>query len=193
LGGKTKYSSEIVTKTPRLFQCSTSTGAFRIDEVPHFCQDSLDNNDMMILDSYNKLFVWMGLKATEEEKKKSMETAFQYLEADPSKRPKDTTLYYVVAFQEPLLFVSYFHGWDDIKNKEYLFTEPPLVQDKYNDYIRSYTIEELRTKPPQLDTTVLEQYLSDQDFLLHLQMTKAEFKQLNKWKAETLKKSLGLY
>ena len=148
----------------------------------------------MILDAYTKIFVWMGLKATEEEKRKTMETAVLYLESDPNKRSKENTqLYYVTAFQEPLPFVTYFHGWDDSKNKDYLFKELTLVKDKYSDYTRSYSIEELRTKPPQLDHTVLEQYLSDSDFQHYFGMNKTDFKQLNKWKAETMKKGVGLY
>jgi hypothetical protein len=75
LGGKSAYFTTVLQHPPQLFQCSTASGSFQLEEVFLFCQDSLDNNDMMILDGYTHLFVWMGLKATEEEKRKTMEVA----------------------------------------------------------------------------------------------------------------------
>ena len=46
----------------------------------------------MILDTYAEVFVWIGLGATEEEKKESLRTAQEYIKSDPSGRDLDSTL-----------------------------------------------------------------------------------------------------
>lgn len=63
VGGKTEYSS---TKTlgfapgfePRMFQITVSMGYNTMTEVKNFRQSDLENNDVMIIDAYNTIWVW---------------------------------------------------------------------------------------------------------------------------------------
>ena len=52
---------------PRLFECSNSTGYFYMKEVPNFTQMDLNNYDIMVLDVYNTVYVWVGRKSTKAE------------------------------------------------------------------------------------------------------------------------------
>lgn len=57
-----------------------------------------------------------------------------------------------------------------------------------------YPYEELRsTYPEDIDITKKELYLTDEEFLQLFGMTKDEYKILPKWKAERLKRNLGLF
>ena len=57
LGGKAAYSSDKALKEgnikARLFQCNNKTGMFRVFEIFDFTQDDLDDDDIMLLDTYN--------------------------------------------------------------------------------------------------------------------------------------------
>jgi len=70
LGGKKPYADnpefEQHDIKARLFQCSDATGIFKVDEIMNFCQDDLINDDVMILDAYHEVFVWIGDKSTEK-------------------------------------------------------------------------------------------------------------------------------
>jgi len=65
--------------------------------------------------------------------------------------------------------------------------------DKYNQEF--YTIEELtaKKKPPGVDVTALEKYLTDEDFQKTFSTTKVAFYALPAWKRLTLRKNTKLY
>ena len=69
------------------------------------------------------------------------------------------------------------------------------VRRLLEEYGRVYTIEELRKKPPPkgLDKTKLEKYLSDEDFIQLLKMTKDEFYKQPGWVQNNKRKDIGLY
>ncbi|XP_027143130.1 adseverin-like [Larimichthys crocea] len=119
LGGKTKYQtsegleSETMTHPVRLFGCSNKTGRFIIEEVPgEFTQDDLAEDDVMLLDVWDQVFVWIGKDANEVEKAESVKSAKQYIETDPSGRDKDTPVVVVKQGYEPPTFTGWFLGWD---------------------------------------------------------------------------------
>ena len=119
LGGKTEYGSskwlqEVVpTYPPRLFQCSNASGRFTVEEIFDFAQDvslvsmlpdqcyimiflyfteqDLVEEDVMILDTFSELFVWVGRGANEVERKEALKTAHEYIKTDPSDRDLDST------------------------------------------------------------------------------------------------------
>lgn len=40
---------------PRLFECSNQTGRFIMTEIVDFCQDDLDEDDVMLLDTWDEV------------------------------------------------------------------------------------------------------------------------------------------
>ncbi|KAG7498522.1 gelsolin isoform X2 [Solea senegalensis] len=127
LGGKTKYrtSNRLKDKMdahpPRLFACSNKTGNFIIEEVPgEMTQDDLATDDVMILDTWEQVFVWIGNEAQEEEKTEAMASAVRYIETDPASRDRRTPIVKIKQSFEPPTFTGWFLGWDH----EYWTTDP---------------------------------------------------------------------
>uniref|UniRef100_A0A8C0ZRT3 Scinderin n=1 Tax=Castor canadensis TaxID=51338 RepID=A0A8C0ZRT3_CASCN len=119
LGGKKDYQTSPLLETqaedhpPRLFGCSNKTGRFTIEEVPgEFTQDDLAEDDVMLLDAWEQIFIWIGKDANEVEKTESLKSAKMYLETDPSGRDKRTPVVIVKQGHEPPTFTGWFLGWD---------------------------------------------------------------------------------
>ncbi|CAL8317875.1 unnamed protein product [Lota lota] len=127
LGGKSEYrtSSRLKNKMdahpPRLFACSNKTGNFIIEEVPgELTQDDLATDDVMILDTWDQVFVWIGNEAQEEEKTEAMASALRYIETDPANRDHRTPIVKIKQTFEPPTFTGWFLGWD----MDYWTTDP---------------------------------------------------------------------
>ncbi|XP_072910245.1 scinderin [Hemitrygon akajei] len=119
LGGKKEYQTSALLQDsaddfqPRLFACSNKTGCFNIEEVPgEYTQDDLAEDDVMLLDVWDQIFVWIGKDANEVEKKESVKSAKQYIDSDPSGRDKGTSIIVVKQGYEPPTFTGWFLAWD---------------------------------------------------------------------------------
>ncbi|KAM4695645.1 gelsolin isoform 2-T2 [Rhinophrynus dorsalis] len=119
LGGKAPYrtSSRLKDKLnahpPRLFACSNKTGRFIIEEVPgEITQDDLATDDVMLLDTWDQVFVWIGNEAKEEEKNEAVASASKYIESDPANRDKRTPIAVIKQGFEPPTFTGWFLAWD---------------------------------------------------------------------------------
>lgn len=81
INGKTDYDKELDTPgapflEPRLFHCKLLTnGKLRVEEIHEFEQDDLDQDDIMILDGGDEVYVWEGQGSSAEEKEKSLQVA----------------------------------------------------------------------------------------------------------------------
>ncbi|KAG8443075.1 hypothetical protein GDO86_011771 [Hymenochirus boettgeri] len=122
LGGKKTYQtsslleSKSIVHPPRLFGCSNKTGRFLIEEVPgDFTQDDLAEDDVMLLDTWEQVFLWIGKEANEVEKKESFKAAKQYISTDPSGRDKGIPIVTVKQGHEPPTFTGWFMAWDSHK------------------------------------------------------------------------------
>ncbi|XP_072287408.1 gelsolin isoform X3 [Pyxicephalus adspersus] len=120
LGGKAPYRTSARLKDrlnahpPRLFACSNKTGRFIIEEVPgELTQDDLATDDVMLLDVWDQVFVWIGNDAQEEEKKEAIASASKYIETDPANRDKRTPIAVIKQGFEPPTFTGWFLGWDN--------------------------------------------------------------------------------
>ncbi|VDM58451.1 unnamed protein product [Angiostrongylus costaricensis] len=60
---------------PRLFQVSDSNGRLVVEEIENFDQESLDGDDVMIVDALSSIFVWVGAGASLNEKEGALSTA----------------------------------------------------------------------------------------------------------------------
>lgn len=206
IGGKKRYPTQGLKEryTPRLFLCSVSSGAFVAEEVHHFTQDDLDINDAAILDTKFSVFVWFGTKSNQLERRLSLETAKDYTAyaIGVDGRPKDTPILRVMGFEEPLVFSTYFQGWEQKPLKK--GAPPPeqtydggmaSVLETLEQYSRTYSYEDLVAKryPKGLDETALEIYLDDESFEKIFGKTKSEFDKLPQWQKQNMKKKAGLF
>ncbi|XP_030641839.1 villin-1 [Chanos chanos] len=118
LGGKTQYANskrlqeEHHDITPRLFECSNQTGRFIATEIANFDQSDLDEDDVMLLDIWDQVFLWIGKGANEKEKADAVITAQEYLKTHPGARDPKTPIVLVKQGFEPPTFTGWFHAWD---------------------------------------------------------------------------------
>lgn len=116
LGGKKDYQTsrnlQIMVKPPRLFGCSNKTGRITVDEVPgEFTQSDLATDDVMLLDAWDQIFLWIGKDANEVEKTESPKIAKEYVASDPSGR-SGLAITTIKQGAEPPTFTGWFQAWD---------------------------------------------------------------------------------
>ncbi|KAJ8011363.1 hypothetical protein DPEC_G00057370 [Dallia pectoralis] len=116
LGGKTDYqtskSLQKTVKPPRLFGCSNKTGRLTVEEVPgDFQQSDLATDDVMLLDTWDQVFIWIGSEANDEEKNGTPKIAKDYVDSDPSGR-KGLAIVTIKQGAEPPTFTGWFQAWD---------------------------------------------------------------------------------
>ncbi|CAM4722406.1 hypothetical protein PO909_017064 [Leuciscus waleckii] len=118
LGGKAPYASdkrlekEVAPHDPRLFECSNQTGRFLMTEVSDFSQDDLDEDDVMLLDTWEEIFLWIGNSANQYEIQESYSSAVDYLKTHPAGRDTGTPITTVKQGYEPPTFTGWFNAWD---------------------------------------------------------------------------------
>uniref|UniRef100_A0A7N5JIF9 Gelsolin n=1 Tax=Ailuropoda melanoleuca TaxID=9646 RepID=A0A7N5JIF9_AILME len=121
LGGRAAYRTSPRLKDkkmdahpPRLFACSNKIGRFTIEEVPgELIQDDLATDDVMLLDTWDQVFIWVGKDAQEEEKTEAQTSARRYIETDPANRDRRTPITLIRQGFEPPTFTGWFLGWTD--------------------------------------------------------------------------------
>uniref|UniRef100_A0A671XSP4 Scinderin like b n=1 Tax=Sparus aurata TaxID=8175 RepID=A0A671XSP4_SPAAU len=116
LGGKKEYqtskSLRNIVHPPRLFGCSNKTGRLIVEEIPgDFTQSDLATDDVMLLDTWDQIFLWVGNEANEEEKKGAPKIAKEYVDSDPSGR-RGLPITTIKQGAEPPTFTGWFQAWD---------------------------------------------------------------------------------
>ncbi|XP_035993778.1 scinderin like b [Fundulus heteroclitus] len=116
LGGKKEYqtskSLQSTARPPRLFGCSNKTGRLVVEEVPgDFTQSDLATDDVMILDAWDQLFLWVGNEANAEERNGAPKIAKEYVDSDPSGR-RGLPITTIKQGAEPPTFTGWFQAWD---------------------------------------------------------------------------------
>uniref|UniRef100_W5LVJ8 Gelsolin-like domain-containing protein n=1 Tax=Lepisosteus oculatus TaxID=7918 RepID=W5LVJ8_LEPOC len=116
LGGKKEYqtsrSLQKAVTPPRLFGCSNKTGRLVAEEVPgDFTQADLATDDVMLLDTGDQIFLWIGNEANDVEKTGAPKIAKEYVDSDPSGR-RGIPVTTVKQGHEPPTFTGWFMAWD---------------------------------------------------------------------------------
>lgn len=77
LGGRKPYDEEAdFMQYSRLFRCSNEKGYFTVAEkCSDFCQDDLADDDIMLLDNGEQVFLWLGSRCSEVEIKLAYKSA----------------------------------------------------------------------------------------------------------------------
>jgi len=191
LGGKQKYcpksykSPQAIKWNPKLFALSTASGPLTVDPVFNFMQDDLDPQGVYILDAFDEIFIWIGEKSPKFLQKFAIEIATEYIATSPTPRPS-APLKYIVMKPEPVEFARHFLAWrwstSDKKPAELVSVEDhlKLITHTYKDLLSN-------SLPPGVDSSKLEKYLSDEDFLQIFRMNKYEFNQLPVLQKDKLK------
>ncbi|KAL6086337.1 hypothetical protein STEG23_000135, partial [Scotinomys teguina] len=225
LGGKTPYANdkrlqqEILDVQVRLFECSNKTGRFLVTEVTDFTQDDLNPDDVMLLDTWDQVFLWIGAEANATEKEGALSTAQEYLVTHPSGRDPDTPILIIKQGFEPPTFTGWFLAWDPHiwsagKSYEQLKKElgdaatiVRITADMKNATLslnsnesgpKYYPIEVLlksqnQELPEDVNPAKKENYLSEQDFVSVFGITRGQFTALPGWKQLQMKKEKGLF
>uniref|UniRef100_A0A8C2WWA0 Advillin n=1 Tax=Cyclopterus lumpus TaxID=8103 RepID=A0A8C2WWA0_CYCLU len=186
LGGKAPYASGkrlqqmVSDHQPRLFECSNKTGRFIVTEVTQFTQDDLNEDDVMLLDTWDQVFLWIGKETNEVERKESVVTSQEYLRTHPGARDPGTLILLIKQGFEPPTFTGWFTAWDPSK----------WIGGKSYEELKKELGEEHRHAR---DTTVFQKHLSDSDFNHVFGITKDDFASMPRWKQLNMKKVKGMF
>eukprot|EP00250_Pteridium_aquilinum_P019870 c24614_g1_i1 orf=232-3150(+) len=125
LGGRQTYQSHHepteCARKPRLFSCALLKDQFKVIEVFNFTQEDLLSDEIMILDCYTSVFIWVGEATSTQNKLRAPEFGQKYLElmAKNEGNSLETPTYKIHEGCEPFLFTSLF-DWNSTKVKHYL-------------------------------------------------------------------------
>lgn len=185
---------------------SNASGRLSVEEIADFVQEDLVQDDVMILDTYEEIFVWIGVGANVEEKKGALQTVKEYLRTDPTGRnEEETTLLQINQGYEPPNFTAQFIGWNfDLwsQTKNILQVRAEInaensgisVDECLANYGKKYSYVELREVAFEgVDATRKEDFLKDEEFEKVFKMSREEFSQMPIWKKLDAKRKLELY
>ncbi|KAK2714542.1 protein flightless-1-like isoform X2 [Artemia franciscana] len=114
LGGKKQHDTDAdFMQYARLFRCSNEKGYFTVSEkCSDFCQDDLADDDIMILDNGEQVFLWLGSRCSEVEVKLAYKSVQVYIQNLRIKQPeKQRLLFLTIKGKESKRFTKCFHGW----------------------------------------------------------------------------------
>lgn len=212
LGGKEEYANSKLLKTdgahpPRLFHCSNATGVFRTEEIANYTQQDLVDDDVMLLDTWDAIYVWVGKNSNEVERKASEQFAFHYIEGGPSGQPENVPVIKIKQGFEPLNFTGFFGAWDnDLWNNDMTYADICAKLQELNPGVElvtkpvqlsddaTFPLKVLQTSCPEgVDPSAKEMFLSADEFKSIFGKSKEEVTVLPKWKRDMIKKKNGLF
>jgi hypothetical protein len=82
------------------------------EEVINFDQSDLVEDDVMLLDAVETIFLWFGKESNKQEQVGSIQLAQTYLSTDPAGRDVDTPILIIKQGMEPPTFTGFFGVWD---------------------------------------------------------------------------------
>ena len=100
----------------RLFRCTNENGYFAIKEkCLDFCQSDLDNTDVMLLDTGEILYMWIGGEASTMEIQFAVKSSQLYIQHLKSSKQQTRKIRFVKKGNEVQEFKKLFHGWRDFE------------------------------------------------------------------------------
>lgn len=118
IGAQKPYDDDAeYMKYTRLFRCSNEKGYFAVTEkCSDFCQDDLADDDIMLLDNGQEVYMWVGTQTSQVEIKLSLKACQVYIQHIRSKeheRPRRLRL--VRKGNEQRAFTRCFHAWSTFR------------------------------------------------------------------------------
>ena len=196
---------------------SNSQGYLNMKEVYNFSQMDLNVNDVMVLDAYSTIFMWMGPKANKVEIEKSASKCEKYVQSLTDGRvPEKIQLVPIDPGSEPNNFRAFFPEWEDEVTETWFQLDPyaaamakleaekaASAQAKWGTQTskdfsdptkQKFDIEVLRKGCPEgVQPDKKESYLSDEQFQEVFGCNQEAFEQLKPWKQKDIKKAKGLF
>uniref|UniRef100_G1PFU1 Villin like n=1 Tax=Myotis lucifugus TaxID=59463 RepID=G1PFU1_MYOLU len=208
---------------PRLFECSSQHDHLVLMEVVFFSQEDLDKYDVMLLDAWQEIFLWLGEAATRQ-KEQAVAWGQEYLKTHPAGRSPATPIVLVKQGHEPPTFTGWFLTWDPYKwtESESHSDSRPQNNQSYRELVEGSLevvsavaeITVVSTGAPQASPRGCARlawsrwaegereepgpgrwrfYLSDSEFKDVFGKSKEEFYSMAKWKQQQEKKQLGFF
>ncbi|XP_051905189.1 protein flightless-1 homolog [Hippocampus zosterae] len=118
IGAQKQYDEDAeYMKYARLFRCSNEKGYFSVSEkCSDFCQDDLADDDIMLLDNGQEVYMWVGTQTSQVEIKLSLKACqvyIQHMRSKENQQPRKLRL--VRKGNEPHCFARCFHAWGAFK------------------------------------------------------------------------------
>ncbi|XP_023591312.1 protein flightless-1 homolog isoform X5 [Trichechus manatus latirostris] len=118
LGAQKPYDDNAeYMKYTRLFRCSNEKGFFAVTEkCSDFCQDDLADDDIMLLDNGQEVYMWVGTQTSQVEIKLSLKACqvyIQHLRSKEQEQPRRLRL--VRKGNEQHAFTRCFHAWSTFR------------------------------------------------------------------------------
>jgi len=183
----------------------------------NYAQGDLCEDDVMLLDIGDTIFLWFGKDSNKEEQTGSIKLGQDYLASDPAGRDKDTPILIIKQGMEPPTFTGFFGVWDrslwsnnqtfeelkaQMKNEQPILSASAitLIQNNGVDFAsaKKYPVDILSEKeldklPVDVNPSIKEVHLSESDFQSIFKMDYKSFSDLPQWKKTQLKKNAGLF
>lgn len=152
-------------------------------------------HDQVVLDVWDKVFVWSGRFSPSKDSFFALQVAQTYLKKS---NRDDVKVVEVKDMSEPLDFIRCFSGWQYPEEKlvAVMSKEAVEVREVVKKYTNSYTLQQLQDKsslPLTLNFNKLEQYLDEVEFVEVFGMPKAAWYKQPAWKRTEQKKEKGLF
>uniref|UniRef100_D3TNY0 Gelsolin n=1 Tax=Glossina morsitans morsitans TaxID=37546 RepID=D3TNY0_GLOMM len=118
LNGEGIYDRSLSEKSapilePRLFHCRLINNKIKVEEIMHFEQADLDFEDVMLMDTGDEIYLWVGSGASAEENGRILDIAKKYIAFEPTDRTIDTvTVVRISQDYEPHVFKRMFPSWE---------------------------------------------------------------------------------
>eukprot|EP01090_Pellita_catalonica_P022232 TRINITY_DN8565_c0_g1_i1.p1 TRINITY_DN8565_c0_g1~~TRINITY_DN8565_c0_g1_i1.p1 ORF type:complete len:215 (-),score=30.90 TRINITY_DN8565_c0_g1_i1:3-647(-) len=183
----------------RLYRVNPGMELFRIQG--QYTQEKLASNFTYILECANEVYVWCGKKVPHARSADSIKKAISVFKK--TERPKWAILKKQYEGAESVIFQEKFWGtWNDAAaspKSSPSGTSPKPALTHRSSLITStkpvFTLAQLINGdfPASVDTSVKEEYLSDEEFHKVFHMPKDEFARLPAWKKNSLRKKAKLF
>lgn len=197
LGGQAPYLDKPYPREPRFFACDNKMGKFKADRLFEYAQADLNEHKVAIVDTYSRVYLWIGAKSRVEDRRLGGELIKQYVAAG-DKQHEEAELRFVHAGHEDLHFAHAFQC--------FRFAGEPgpdggdgLIDELLAEFNVTFTYAELKegrlnkTLPPTVDQARLEDYLDDSQFVEAFGAAKDEWLKRPQWRRLKDKKDAGLY
>jgi len=186
-------------------------------EVYNFDQSDLNNHDVMVLDAYKTVYMWVGRHSNKTEMKNAVKKIEAYVGAlQDGRSMNDVQIVEVDPCSEPPSFTTHFPEWEEEVAQRWLepdaFTAAQMkinaereayyaekkaqgTDDNFNDpSLAKHSLDALKKGTPEgVNPRRKEYYLSDDDFQATLGMDVTAWEGLKEWKRKQLKKNVGIF